>query len=504
MAVPPTSPLRVFPQAVNVDVQGFMPQGDLFQKTMAAFEQGSKLPLLQEQIKHEKKRIKMENAKLDFAMSEAGLMQQEEERRRAGVLADIDLLTKQAELAKAQAEARGQEFVDRGAVSLGAAANGDVSPLGESSLAASDASTKAPLAEVTVFGEDFGTRTIPSPSAVEAMAPVAPALTEDQPPVYVPKFVKTKPIENLEIIALPGAIGARDVSGYAEQKARERLDAEFPAFRGARKDEPKYEADKRKRMLELEAAFQPVRTSLSIKDDKGIPLSVPVVKIGDEVVDILGAPTIDTEKLSAAQKKRDEKFQENLSDPQYVSNRVTRDSNVERLLNASQYLTEAKDSWNPFDSRVAGILPESVRNLFESDREKSRNEARTVIQQQLRATLGAQFAFKEGEQMLNRSFNILFDDATNLQMLRNAAQNILTVSRESERAENYFDNNQTLAGFRFNSGLIEEHPVLSKFDAAISEVSPQTKPTPPTTTMTDAQKKTLEKLRGRGPLGTRS
>ena len=135
MAVPPTSPLRVFPQAVNFDVQGFMPQGDLFQKSMAAFEQGSKLPLLQEQIKHEKKRLRLENAKLDFAASEAGQQQEAAARRAAELAAQEKLLgeiaTRQkteADTARIRAETEGLTVVDRG-VPLAVAAGGAPGPL---------------------------------------------------------------------------------------------------------------------------------------------------------------------------------------------------------------------------------------------------------------------------------------------------------------------------------------------------------------------------------------
>ena len=84
--------------------------------------------------------------------------------------------------------------------------------------------------------------------------------------------------------------------------------------------------------------------------------------------------------------------------------------------------------------------------------------------------------------MLNRGFNILFDDETNLGLLRSAAQTILTISREQDRAQRYEAANGTLAGFSFNQGLVTEHPVLSKFDAAITAVSSDATKKAPTTT----------------------
>ena len=72
--------------------------------------------------------------------------------------------------------------------------------------------------------------------------------------------------------------------------------------------------------------------------------------------------------------------------------------------------------------------------------------------------------------MLDRGFDLLFDDKANLGMLKEGAQRMLTLAREMDRATTYYTNNQTLAGFNFNSGLITEHPVLTKFDRAMTAV----------------------------------
>lgn len=500
MAVPPTSPLRVFPQAVNIDVQGFMPQGDLFQKTMASFEQGSKLPLLQEQIKHEKKRIKMENAKLDFAMSEAGRRQQEEERERAKTLANIDLLMKKAELFKAQAEASGAQFVDRGD---GTAANGDVSPLGDSDLtdtASTVTTDKPPLKGENIFGEGFGTRMIKTPESPETPEAEQPAENF----TYVPSFTGVRGVDDIRIIPLPGPLGLRDSTEYVRQQVLKQLNLEYPPYRGPRSGEAEYNRKRNLRAIELEDKFRPSDTSFALTDDSGLPITVPVVKVGNDVVDILGKPRIDLDRLPDAQKAADAEFRKAALSKESLAAQVTRDSNVRDLMQAAEYTVAAGKNFNPLDSRIFSFLPESVRNLANSDREKARNLARKVIQQKLRETLGAQFAFKEGEQMLNRAFNLFFDDEVNLDLMRGAAQEILTVTREFDRAQNYYKANNTLAGFSFNSELIKDHPVLASFDKAMAQVSSSGKSAPAYDPSKNAREKTLERLRARGPLGTGS
>jgi hypothetical protein len=469
---------------VAVDVQGFMPQTNLFKEGMDAFQTGAKLPLLLEQIKHEKKRIKMENAKLDYAASEAG--QQAENQKRMlemdAVRAKIE--RDQAEINKLQAEAQGAAIVDRG-VSLGDAVSRPATPLADAQITTAseglnlvDEGLDSP--RPFTFTGDAARLMAPGVEAVTPPAVTPPAVADDY---YVPVFASGRRGDPLA--ALQGQIPAMtndDPVEYGREKLLDRLNREFPPYRGPRKDEAAYNDKKRVRALELEKEFTPVDATISVRDDRGVPLAIPVRNVGGEVVQILGEPYIDVNGLSKAQQKKDETFAAAQSDPQYVSNQVTRDINIERLLTAGQYLIEAKNNWNPTDTKIAGFLPESVRQLFGSDREKARNEARTVIQQQLRATLGAQFAFKEGEMMLNRGFNILFDDETNLGLLRSAAQTILTISREQDRAQRYEAANGTLAGFSFNQGLVTEHPVLSKFDAAITAVSSDATKKAPTTT----------------------
>ena len=503
MAVPPTSPHRILPQPVTVDVQDFMPQGDLFQQSMEAYEKGSKLPLLLEEIKHEKKRIKVENSKLDFALSEAGRMQQAEERRRAQMLADAELKKLQYEALEARNKALGSEIVNRGGNNTGSGVSLTSATTTPTTPAPNEEPNVPPLTNESVFDETYGDRMIRSTSEIEVLADAAPPPEESL--VYVPKI---RTADTINLPALEGEVGSRNVDRYAQMLVREQLRFEFPPFVGPRKDEAEYNQNMRKRMFELQEKYTPVEGVKKFKDTNGLPISLPVIKVGNQIVDIVGPPYLDTDRLTKAHIKRDEEFQKMRDTQKFVSDRVTRDSNLERLMNAAQHLVTAKDSWNPADSRLAAaILPDSVRNLFGSDREKARNEARTVIQQQLRATLGAQFAFKEGEQMLDRSFNLLFDDAHNLGMLKDAAQNIITVSREYDRALKYYDSNQTLAGFSFNSGLVTEHPVLSEFDEAILKFGKEA--SPKTLTPTDASRnvsiqQTLDRLRNRGPFGTRS
>ena len=544
MAVPPTSPLRVFPQAVNVDVQGFMPQGDLFQKTMAAFEQGSKLPLLQEQIKTEKMRNKLERDKIKLA--EQYLVEDDARERAISVanLAEAQLKADptflaakrdaeerkrkidEANLTKIKRENLGEQFVDRGNPDGGTLAGENLNNGGtlvDASLNAADTGDKSadttqtadvdegtaseksvPPPPVTDF-TNFGTKMIKSPSEINVVEKVDPTIADSD--VYIPKFNFRRSPEDIEVIQLPGPLGARNATPYAQQRAAQRLAEEFPPFAGARKDESAYNEKKRLRKLALEEKYRPTNSTIQLTDDNNQPILIDVVKVGDDVVDIVGAPRIDLDKLSKPQQNRDSEFTKMIGGSDYLRLKVNRDANIESYVNAATYLAEAGKSANLMDSRVAGLLPVSILNLFESDRAKAQNEARRVLQQQLRETLGGQFAFQEGERMLKTGFNLLFDDKTNIGLIREGAQRMLTMGREYDRAEGYYLNNGTLAGFSFNSGLVNNHPILSKFDDALEKISKDPgarQDAERRNEMERAKEKTLKLFTGRSPLGTRS
>jgi hypothetical protein len=182
MAVPPTSPLRVFPQAVKVDVQGFMPQGDLFQKTMTAFEQGSKLPLLQEQIKTEKMRNKLERDKLKLA--EQTLL---EDDARARTAADLDAQMKAAELdiLKTELTAAQQELkLKKLTVTLGG---------GQPPAAVTGKTPRAPGGLPGVFSPMF--RYGAPPLAEESVTPAAATTPAATTPATTPTATATAPAE---------------------------------------------------------------------------------------------------------------------------------------------------------------------------------------------------------------------------------------------------------------------------------------------------------------------
>jgi hypothetical protein len=131
--------------------------------------------------------------------------------------------------------------------------------------------------------------------------------------------------------------------------------------------------------------------------------------------------------------------------------------NIERLVNAAEYLAKAeqndKEALVP-DQLLFLMDSDKLTALLGGDRAKALNEIRTVIQQSLRETLGAQFARVEGEQMMNRGFNPLFEAKANFALISSALRVAETAIREQDRAYNYFQSNGTIFGFKPNTNLV--------------------------------------------------
>jgi hypothetical protein len=513
MAVPPTSPIRVFPQPVAVDVKGFMPQTNLFKEGMDAFQTGAKLPLLMEQIKHEKKRIKMENAKLDFAASEAGRAQQAEADQMARDLAAANVIKAQnearasryaedrarAEAAEARNRAAGLEIVDRGPVSLTTAASSvgaTVSPsLADMEVVAQEEEPQKPSS--VLAGEalplDFGTQSIRlSDETVEP--PVAPPV---QPTAaYVPKFVKS---QGLNIVPVPGELGSRDASEYAREQISKIIQREFPPFRGQAKDEAAYNERMQKRISELEEKLEPTPTEEHLVDDRGIPILVPVVKVGNKVFDVVGVPRIDSKRLGEGQKKKDETFAARIAGADEAQRPNTL-NNLNLLQQAAELMAEAEAGGNPAErQRALQLLPEWAKLLVTSKTAAARDRVRTVVQQSLRQTLGAQFARVEGEMMMDRAFNAVLGAEVNSDLLKNLYKVTATAIRDADAARKYFDaNGGTLAGYQSPEGLIgEEHSGLKQLEATLAPITSKKSPTVSATSAIPEASQTYRKRRKR-------
>ena len=115
---------------------------------------------------------------------------------------------------------------------------------------------------------------------------------------------------------------------------------------------------------------------------------------------------------------------------------------------------------------IIGSLPESVRAFIAPEGLQAQQLVESVVQKNLRAILGGQFAQREGEQLVKRAYNPSLSPAQNAARLR-ALIPTLQAAAENKMAmtEYFFNNNYSLKGFSGPVGV----PSLSVFMSALDE-----------------------------------
>ena len=129
-------------------------------------------------------------------------------------------------------------------------------------------------------------------------------------------------------------------------------------------------------------------------------------------------------------------------------------------------------SWNPlnFHKNVARAIDREsdlgIWNIVDPAGANAQQLVAGVIQQQLRATLGAQFTQKEGMLLIQRAYNPGLSEEYNIRRLK-SWQNLMNITAQYQQAKiNYnAEKGGTIAGFDYNG----EH--MKKVDQAIRNVN---------------------------------
>jgi hypothetical protein len=487
-----------------------MPQGDLFQETMGAYEKGSKLPLMQEQIKTEKMRNKLERDKLKLA--EQYLV---EDDARARAAADIEARTKarQLEVLTLELAAAQRKFdSEKPTVTLGATEGqppaavtgetprapggvpggvfGGAQPLAKESVktattpaAASATTTDAtkveqPLAEENIIGSDFGDRMFSSLSGTDS--PSADA-TEATTATISAKEMAANNVRNAvmsafntpprdaqgRVIPSQTAINSRVVprvrvvssladaqNQIATQMAYEETET-TPGQKVSGETNRLFKNARSKALRNLNVGSDSIRF---FDDELNLPMKVEFFTIGDQFYatpDTPMAPVIDVETLHKSEglKKRDQEYAKTVAD--LYKNADVPSANLENLNFAEKLLSEAsaKEASGKFTAKISGplvsLVPESIKARVPGLAEgvAVQDAILNVVQQSLKATLGGQFAQREAQELFKRAFDPRQPESENLRRLQILKAQILAAQATGDFAADYYNANGTLQGF---------------------------------------------------------
>lgn len=119
---------------------------------------------------------------------------------------------------------------------------------------------------------------------------------------------------------------------------------------------------------------------------------------------------------------------------------------VEDLLASKKTITGVSVAAADATNTLSALFPDAAT---------AKDLAGGVIQSNLRAILGGQFAQKEGEALLARAYNPAQPQKDNLERIRSLRKQIETAAAAKKRAVDYWEENEgTLAGFKGDLGKI--------------------------------------------------
>tara|TARA_R110000868_G_scaffold95522_3_gene262640 strand:+ start:3656 stop:5479 length:1824 start_codon:yes stop_codon:yes gene_type:complete len=145
---------------------------------------------------------------------------------------------------------------------------------------------------------------------------------------------------------------------------------------------------------------------------------------------------------------------------------------LKNLADARNIITDAIANKKPITGAVASFvtsdnMPKWLGGFAAPETVTVQDMINSVAQSNLRATLGAQFAQKEGEGVLQRVFNPAVSPQENLRRLDMLTSSIDSASKAKEAEAKYFKENDTLAGYEgpsVNDYLYELRDNLDKSD----------------------------------------
>jgi hypothetical protein len=137
-------------------------------------------------------------------------------------------------------------------------------------------------------------------------------------------------------------------------------------------------------------------------------------------------------------------------------------------LAAVQTVLDKLEAGEPLTGPIIGSLPETVRAFISPEGVQAQQLVESVVQKNLRAILGGQFAQKEGEQLVKRAYNPQLPPEQNAARLRSLSKTLRAAAENKLGMTEYFfdpSNNYSLKGYSGPVGV----PSLSTFMSALED-----------------------------------
>lgn len=169
--------------------------------------------------------------------------------------------------------------------------------------------------------------------------------------------------------------------------------------------------------------------------------------------------------LSVGEKEIDKQFAKEFSKFTTGGGFASVSANLDKLRGAVGDLRSGEN----LTGGITSLLPKGARDLVAPRRSAVEDNVRNVVQQSLKAILGGQFSEKEGERVINATFNPRLDEAVIADRVEALAQQLEAAAQVKQAQAEYFQQNGTLKGF--NVPLPQIGVFTKKKDG--SEITPQ-------------------------------
>ncbi len=164
-----------------------------------------------------------------------------------------------------------------------------------------------------------------------------------------------------------------------------------------------------------------------------------------------------TPKIGEAQKAIDREFGKVYSKFVLGGEASAIGKNINQLQDATNilqtHLNQGKDLTGDFRS----ILPDSLQSFANPQGVKVKEMVQEVVQSNLRAVLGGQFAEREAQQLLARSFNERLSPEENIRRIKNLQKSIELAFEQKTKAIEYYRQNGTMAGYNGTTSITLEN-----------------------------------------------
>jgi hypothetical protein len=155
----------------------------------------------------------------------------------------------------------------------------------------------------------------------------------------------------------------------------------------------------------------------------------------------------EAKKPSQSQTAGDKKFAADMVDWQ-AGGMATVDTQLKSLDDVIAQLEQSKSEAIPPTGKAAGFTPEFLKSTLMPTSKELQQQVESIVQNSLKATLGAQFTEKEASRILRNAYDPSLPVETNLRKLERLKEQMASAAAAKQAMSDYYDENGTMKGYK--------------------------------------------------------